>query len=139
MIENFIKLIINRCRESPPELNCAVKLFVILLALNLCAVTCLFGHLNDTKTELVERFGPPALEQTNQAFGSLECVFQKGGWEIHAFLLEGRCHMLFYTQKGEGNADPKPTARFKTAYWKMLEGLPLGVGTREADTLASLR
>jgi hypothetical protein len=112
-----------------------VKFFALLFVLNVCALSTALGHLNELKADLIEQFGAPVLEQDNRAFGSQECVFEKGEWEIHAFLLDGRCHMISYIKKGGG--EPGATAVFKTERWKMLEGRPLGFGNLGYGPLAS--
>lgn len=103
-----------------------MKLMEVLVVLTFCGLSSAFGHLNDTRPQLIDRFGAPALEKANQAYGSLECIFQKGEWEVHAFLIDGRCHMLSFLKKAEGPG-ARATAVFKTGYWKMLEGQPLGM------------
>jgi hypothetical protein len=113
-----------------------VKFFALLFLLNVCALSTALGHLNDLKADLIDRFGVPVLEQNNRAFGSQECVFQKGEWEVHAFLLDGRCQMIRYVKKGDGG-ESGATAVFKTERWKMLEGQPLGFGSPGGGPLAS--
>lgn len=109
-----------------------MKFWEVFFILNLCALSTALGNLNDSKPALIDRLGAPVLEKTHQTFGSQQCVFQKGEWEVHAYLIDGFCHMISYVKKVDGVAASAATAVFKTGYWKMLEGQPLGIGSGDS-------
>lgn len=102
-----------------------MKFLEVLVVINLCAIGSVHGQLNGSLVELAGHFGAPVSEATGQAFGSRECVFQYKGWEVHAYLLDGRCEQVTYIKKGT-SGEPASTAVFKTARWKALEASLLG-------------
>lgn len=102
-----------------------MKFLEVLIVLNLCAIGSVHGQLNGSLAELEEHFGVPLSESQDQAFGSREWVFEYKGWEVHAYLLEGRCEQLTYVKKGN-SGEPTSTAVFKSARWKALEARLLG-------------
>lgn len=73
-----------------------MKLFEVLVVLNLCALASVHGQLNASRLELTQRFGQPTREKGNQAFGSSESVFLNEGWVIRASMLDDRCQVISY-------------------------------------------
>lgn len=66
------------------------------------------------------RFGEPSAECSNQVFGSQECFFRSDGWDVRAFLLDGRCHAISYLKPGD-RRQRTAKAMLKSEQWLELE------------------
>ena len=76
---------------------------LVAILLILCSLSA-DARLNDSRLDLTQRFGQPRAEKMDQFFGSRECTFSHDGWTIRAWLINGRCHRISYSNSAAGSA-----------------------------------
>ncbi len=88
-----------------------MKASLLIIFLALWSFHCADARLADGYSDLVQRFGKPDSAAKPGDYGSHLLRFQKDGWIIQTWLIDGRCDQITYMKAGI----PSPTTDQITA------------------------